>query len=80
MNTLIQRILFIIIGLILGYFFFNQEDPNNKLTYGQYGDPKNCRAIIKSNYEGWYLEKYTAEGALDSINRNCGQFGYAWNK
>ena len=68
----------LLLGILLGYFIFN-EDSNSKLRYGDTGLPKNCRAIIKANYEGWYLKNYTAEEALGSINRNCGEFGYSWN-
>jgi len=68
----------ILIGLLLGYILFQVDDSNSKLIYGDTGYPKNCRAIIKENYEGWYLEEFRAEDALDSINRNCGEFGYSW--
>ncbi len=68
----------IIIGVTIGYYFFDKEDPNARVIYGDTGLPKNCRAIIKVNYEGWQTKDYTAEGALDSINRNCGEFGYSW--
>ena len=66
------------IGFLIGYFVFHSEDTNSKLIYGNTGLPKNCRAIVKENYEGWYLKEYTAEEALDSINRNCGEFGFSW--
>ncbi len=53
-------------------------DNNQTLKYGNTGLPKNCRAIIKNNIDGWKNDKWTAEEALDSINRNCGEFGYSW--
>lgn len=76
---IISPIVALLVGLIIGYFIFHSEDPNSSLMYGNTGLPKNCRALVKANYEGWYLKEYTAEAALDSINRNCGEFGYSWN-
>lgn len=69
----------LILGIIIG-FLLRGGDPNAKLRYGDTGFPKNCRAIIKANMDGYLLEEYKAEEALDSINRNCGEFGYAWYK
>ncbi|MCK5413458.1 MAG: kynureninase [Candidatus Pacebacteria bacterium] len=69
----------LLVGILIGYFIFHSEDTNSKLIYGNTGLPKNCRAIIKANYEGWYLKEFSAEDALDSINRNCGQFGISWD-
>jgi len=79
-NSLLMKFFILIIGFILGYFVFNGKDSNLKLEYGGTGLPKNCRAIVKANYEGWYLGNYTAEEALGSINRNCGEFGLSWKK
>ncbi len=55
-----------------------QGKSNDKLLYGDTGLPKNCRAIIKSNIDGYKSKEWTAEEALGSIDRNCGEFGYAW--
>jgi len=74
-----KMIIALLFGFLAGYFIFNNEDTNSKLMYGETGLPKNCRAIVKANYEGWYLKEYSAEDALDSINRNCGEFGLSWN-
>lgn len=79
MKKYISLIIAVLFGFFIGYFIFYSEDLNSKLIYGTTGFPKNCRAIIKANYEGWYLKEFTAEEALDSINRNCGEFGYSWN-
>ncbi len=70
----------LIIGFFIGYFVFSSEDSNSRLIYGETGLPKNCRAVVKANYEGWYLKNYTSEEALNSINRNCGEFGYSWKQ
>ncbi|MGN0913056.1 MAG: kynureninase [Alphaproteobacteria bacterium] len=53
-------------------------DNNSTLSYGKTGLPRNCRAIIKENIDGYRKGKFSAEDALDSINRNCGEFGYSW--
>lgn len=74
----LSLIIAVLLGILIGYFVFHKEDSNSKLIYGDTGLPRNCRAIIKENYEGWYLKKFTAEEALGSINRNCGEFGYSW--
>lgn len=67
------------IGILIGYCVFNGDpDPNLQLMYGSTGFPKNCRAIIKANVDGYHTKQYKAEEALDSINRNCGEFGYSW--
>ncbi len=55
-------------------------DTNSKLTYGDSGLPKNCRAIIKGNVDGWRSGAFTAEEALGSIDRNCGENGYSWGR
>lgn len=55
-------------------------DPNAKPTYGDSGAPKNCRAIIQANIEGWRSQQYSAEDALASIERNCGANGYSWEE
>lgn len=71
-----------VVGLIAGYLIFhseNSENQNSKMIYGNTGLPKNCRAIVAENYKGWLKKEFTAEGSLDSINRNCGEFGYAWD-
>lgn len=51
---------------------------NSKLLYGKTGLPKNCRAIIKANIDSYRRGDFPAEEALESINRNCGEFGYSW--
>ncbi len=53
-------------------------DANSTLAYGDSGLPKNCRAIIKGNIDGWRSKKFTAEQALSSIDRNCGEYGHSW--
>jgi hypothetical protein len=67
------RILFVTIVAFAGAC-----DSNAKPTYGDTGLPKNCRAIIQANVDGWRSGKWSAENALDSIERNCGAQGYSW--
>lgn len=57
-----------------------QFDPNKEAVYGQSGLPKNCRALIAEATEGWRSGKYTPIAALDSIERNCGRYGYTWDE
>jgi len=68
-------ILIIIISYTLGT---KNGDPNKTLIYGDTGLPRNCRAIIAANINGWQYGEYTAEEALGSIERNCGAYGYSW--
>lgn len=53
-------------------------DPNSKPTYADSGLPVNCRALIAENIKGWRQGNYTAQEALNSIDRNCGAEGYNW--
>lgn len=56
------------------------NDSNAQLEYGESGYPKNCRAIITANMDGYHAGIYTAEEALGSIDRNCGAEGYSWEE
>ncbi len=60
-----------LIGYVLG-------QGNQHEVYGDTGNPKNCRALIAKNIEGFDSEDYTAEEALYSIDRNCGRNGIIW--
>lgn len=54
-------------------------DNNSSLKYGsETGAPKNCRAIIKENVDAWRGHKYSIEDIMESIDRNCGEFGISW--
>jgi len=70
-------ILILIVSILSGC---NNKDSNSSLIYGESGLPKNCRAIITSNINGYKNKSYTADEALNSIERNCGEFGYSWGK
>lgn len=67
-----------VVGILIGAIAFNNKNPNAQLEYGSSGLPKNCRAIIYENYKEYSAHEYTAEEAIDSINRNCGKDGYSW--
>lgn len=63
-------------------------DPNSKATYGDTGLPKNCRAVIQANIseykkirsggQDYELQMNEIDGVMESIDRNCGEYGYAW--
>lgn len=56
-------------------------DPNLEPRYGEEtGLPKNCRAIVQANIDGWRSGEYTAQATMDSLERNCGRNGYSWGK
>jgi len=71
----------IFVGLLIGYFIgYHFGIGNQSAEYGDTGFPKNCRALISTNLLGVRVGTYTAEEALDSINRNCGPNGLIWNE
>ena len=81
-NNITAIIVIIIITFFIGRYFGTSSQElvgNQKLRYGDTGLPKNCRALIAENIRGHNLGTYTAEGALYSIDRNCGAFGYIWD-
>lgn len=56
-------------------------DPNSEPRYGEKtGLPKNCRAIVQANIDGWRSGEHTAEAAMSSLERNCGANGYSWGE
>lgn len=55
-------------------------DPNERPTYGKTGLPKNCRAIIQANVDGYRAHQYSADDVIASIERNCGANGYSWGQ
>jgi hypothetical protein len=55
-------------------------DPNAKASYGDTGLPKNCRAIVQANIDGYRSGQSTAEEAMGSLERNCGANGYSWGE
>ncbi|KAB7765376.1 hypothetical protein CEK68_11795 [Xanthomonas sp. LMG 12461] len=55
-------------------------DPNSRDTYGDTGLPKNCRAIVQANIDGYRSGQFTAQEAMSSLERNCGAHGYSWGR
>src|SRR5690606_19086933 len=56
-------------------------DPNAAPTYGETtGLPKNCRAIVQANIDGYRSGQFTADEAMNSLERNCGADGYSWGE
>ncbi len=70
----------IIAVMLTALFGCMNTDVNDRPTYGDSGLPKNCRAIIAVNIEGWRSKQYTAEEVLGAIDRNCGASGYSWGQ
>lgn len=57
------------------------QDPNAKPEYGEdTGLPKNCRAIVQANIDGYRSQQYTADEVMDSLERNCGANGHSWGQ
>lgn len=72
-------ILVLVIGIAIGRYGLS-VDPNANPTYGKTGLPKNCRAIIQANIDGYVGRQFSADEALGSISRNCGRYGYGWDE
>jgi hypothetical protein len=66
------------LGFVLCWVFLG--DSNLRLTYGLTGTPKNCRALIAANIDGWRSNAYTSEAVLNSIDRYCGRSGSNWGR
>lgn len=69
-----------VIAVALSLVLVGCGDSNSKLEYGESGLPKNCRALIKANIDGWQSGEYTPVEALGSIDRNCGEWGSSWGQ
>lgn len=55
-------------------------DPNAKPEYGSTGLPKNCRAIVQANIDAYRDRQFSADEVMDSLERNCGRYGYSWGR
>ena len=62
------------IGVAIGYFSFS---PNYEPSYGESGLPRNCIAIVQENADGVRYGRFSPADALNSIERNCGKYGYS---
>lgn len=81
MRYILPLVLIAAVCFAIGWMVKPASDRNATLTYGERtGLPKNCRAIIVSNIEGWQNKTFTPTEALSSIDRNCGRNGYSWGE
>jgi hypothetical protein len=80
LSLLKLTLILVIVACVFYYLGSTLGDPNRKFVYGDTGLPKNCRAIISENIEAYRSELYPAEDIIESIDRNCGAFGYSWGK
>lgn len=56
-------------------------DPNAEAKYGETtGLPANCRAIVQANIDGYRSGEFSADEAMSSLERNCGAYGYSWQR
>lgn len=79
MGNKLKKYWWVIILIIISFYIGKSNgDPNKGFIYGETGLPRNCRAIITENIQGWNSGIYTAEESLGSIDRNCGAEGYSW--
>lgn len=80
MKALIYVIIIVVISICFYNLGKNNGQGNQVLNYGSSGFPKNCRALIAENIDGYKTKVYSADEALYSIERNCGRNGYIWNE
>lgn len=57
---------------------FGRSDPNEKPIYGKTGLPANCRAYVQTAIDGYRSHQYTADEAMNGLERNCGAYGHTW--
>ena len=58
-----------------GSFF----DDNKEAKYGDAsGLPVNCRAYVQASVDGYRNKIYTADDAMNGLERNCGINGQSW--
>jgi len=56
----------------------SRGDDNDKPEYGPTGFASNCRAYIQEAVNGYRSRQYTADEAMNGIERNCGAAGQSW--
>lgn len=57
----------------------SQVDDNDAPVYGkESGLPVNCRAYVQASVDGYRSHAYTADEAINGLERNCGAMGHAW--
>lgn len=61
--------------LVLGC---SRADDNDMPEYGPTGLALNCRAYIQEAVNGYRGKQYTADEAMNGIERNCGAAGQSW--
>ena len=70
----------LLIGALAGYRSA-PGDPNAMVQFGETsGLPKNCRAIVQANIDGFKNKVYTADEVMGSFERNCGTYGVSWGQ
>lgn len=69
-----------LIPLLLGATLLGcgKADDNAKPEYGASGLPINCRAYVQEAVNGYRSKRYTADEAMNGLERNCGVAGHAW--
>jgi hypothetical protein len=67
-----------VFGALMGYSSA-PGNPNATVKYGETsGLPRNCRAIVQLNIDGYKNKIYSADEVMSSLERNCGTYGMSW--
>jgi len=63
------------ISFFLGWAYADKKE--YEATYGETGLPKNCIAVVQENANAFKAGTISPVDALNSIERNCGKYGYS---
>lgn len=57
------------------------QDDNAEPVYGkESGLPVNCRAYVQASIDGYRARQFSADAAMNGLERNCGLHGHAWKE
>ena len=63
------------LSFFLGWFYADKKE--FEATYGETGLPKNCIAIVQEAANKFRAGQISPVDAMNSIERNCGKYGYS---
>ena len=80
-NTMLKKLLNIMVVSMMALFFLAGCDPNSKPTYGEStGLSSNCRAYVQVAVDAYRNKEYAADETMAGLERNCGVNGHLWSK
>lgn len=70
----------IVLAFLLVVSLIRGTDPNDKPRYGDHGLPTNCRAYVDASIGGYRSKQFSADDAMNGLERNCGVSGALWGE